>query len=111
MTRRFVWVSVALMLGMLAGAGRAEQDGGIPPMLETQRPLAQPSSQEKSPSPPEAHLKPASRTDQQSPAAKGKGKKGKTRQAAVTGPKKTQKPVKKKGVTAKPRGKSANQRS
>jgi len=111
MTHCIVWATAALFLGMLAGAGQAEQDAGIPPMLETQRPLAQPSSQEKTQPPSEPQAKPMSRTDQKTQAGKVKGKKAKNLQAAAAGQKKTPKPVKKKGVTAKPRAKSGNQRS
>jgi hypothetical protein len=111
MTHLVVWVTAALFLGMPVGAGLAEQDAGIPPMLETQRPLAQPPSPAKPPPPPEQQAQPVSPSSKKTQAKKVRGKKAKNPRAALAGQKKSQKPAKKKGVTAKPRSKSADHRS
>ncbi len=110
MSHHLVWLAAALMIGMLAAAGLAEQDTGIPPMLETQRPLAQPSAPAKPQSSSES-AGPVDRSDRQVQTKKGKSGKVRKPKAAQTSRKKTPKPVKKKGVTAKPRGKAADRRS
>jgi hypothetical protein len=111
MRRCIVRLTATLFLIVLPGAGLAEQGAGIPPMLETQRPLATTSPSSQPQPPPQEQAAPVARTDKKKQPQKVQGKKAKNRKAALAGQKKTQKPVKKKGATAKPRAKSADHRS
>lgn len=98
-------LTTAIFLSVLPGAGLAQKDAGIPPMLETQRPLATTTTQPE-PQPPQAEVaKPGSQ------ASTGKKTKKvqqqKMRKTNVAGQKKTGKAATKKGATAKPRSKVA----
>jgi hypothetical protein len=111
MKQYFGMLTAAMFLAALPGTGWAQKDAGIPPMLETQRPLAMPASQPE-PRAPQADLaKPASSSAVK--GAKTNKAKGKTCEGGKTNlasQKKTTKAVKKKGATAKPRGKVAANR-
>uniref|UniRef100_A0A7C3ZCD6 Uncharacterized protein n=1 Tax=Desulfobacca acetoxidans TaxID=60893 RepID=A0A7C3ZCD6_9BACT len=109
----FGFLSAAILLSALPGLALAQKEAGIPPMLETQRPLATITSQPE-PRPPQ--------TDQANPAvqsapakktvktAKAQRQKGQKTKAALASQKKTVKPAKKKGVAAKTRSKVAASR-
>ena len=100
--------TAAIFLSVLPGTALAQRDAGIPPMLETQRPLAMPANQHPEPRAPQpdlakpmAHATPVEKTQK---AAQKKCAAGKTNLASQ---KKTNKTVKKKGATVKPRSKVA----
>lgn len=111
MKRGIVRLTAAFFLVVFPGSGMAEQAAGIPPMLETQRPLASPSPPSQPPPSPPEQARPVARTEKKKQPSKVQGKKAKNRQPASAGRKKTHTPLKKKGTTAKPRAKSADQRS
>jgi hypothetical protein len=106
-----VRLTAAIFLIVFPGSGLADQGAGIPPMLETQRPLASPSPSPQPPPSPPQQAKPVTRTVIKKQPTKVQGKKAKNSRAASAVRKKTHTPVKKKGATAKPRAKSADHRS
>lgn len=104
MQRYFGLLTAAIFLSIVPASGWAQQDPGIPPMLENQRPMAVPTAklpsveQPKATSTPKAHKSKKAKSAQSKKVKKAKGR---------LATKKTQKPAaKKKGVTATPRGKS-----
>jgi hypothetical protein len=111
MKRGIVRLTAAFFLLIFPGAGSADQSAGIPPMLETPRPLASPPPPSQSPPSPPKQAAPAARPAKKKQPTKVQGKKAGKPKAALAGRKKTRKPVKKKGTTAKPRGKTGEQRS
>ncbi len=111
MKRGIVRLTAAFFLVVFPGSGLAEQGAGIPPMLETQRPLASPSPPSQPPPSPPEQAKPVARPETKKKPTKAQGKKAKNPKAASAGRKKTPTPLKKKGTTAKPRAKSADHRS
>jgi hypothetical protein len=105
MKRSFSLLTAALFLSVLPGAAWAQKDAGIPPMLETQRPLAMPASQPEPRAPQPDLAKPVSAASQGQKIKKTSGKKcvaGKTNLANQT---KATKTVKKKGAAPKCRSK------
>ncbi len=100
----FIWLFSAIFLSILPGTGLAQQDAGIPPMLETQRPLAVPTTQSQPQPPPQnqANSGPLKKKGNQTKKVQ---KKKAGQKAAVAGHKTKKKAVTKKGVTSKPRGK------
>ena len=98
-------LTAALFLSVLPGSVSAQTIAGIPPMLETQRPLAMPTSQPAPRAPLPDPAKPAATASKGQKAQKPSAKKcvaGKT--AAATQPK-TAKSAKKKGAAPKSRSK------
>lgn len=107
MKRLFGFLTTVLFLSGLPGSGLAQSVAGIPPMLETQRPLAMPDSQPQ-PQPPRVdYSPPVASPAKAEKTKKASAKKTNAGKAKLADQKKPSKAVKKKGETAKPRGKSA----
>ena len=108
MKQYFGMLTAAMFLAALPGTGWAQKDAGIPPMLETQRPLATQTTQPE-PRTPQAEL--AKPTSQAAPGGvktkKAQRKTCKTGKANLAAQKKATKTVKKKSTSAKPRSKVA----
>ena len=100
----FCLLTIAVCLVVLPGTGWAEKDTGIPPMLETQRPLSMPTTQPEPRAPMVNNPNPVA-----TKATKSKKAHRKTcgRKTTVTSKKKGAKSAKKKSATAKPRSKVA----
>jgi len=107
MKRYFGFLTAAMLLIVFAGPGGAQTTAGIPPMLETQRPLAMPANQPEPKAPQEDLAKPVAPAAKPAKTGKAKGKKCVSSKANVVAQKKTTKTAKKKGATVKPRGKVA----
>ena len=107
MQQYFGLLTAAIFLSVVPVSGLAQQDPGIPPMLENKRPMAVPKTQpEASPVKKTTKAKSTSKAKKGKKAKSAKGKKVK-KQKGKLATKKTKKPAaKKKGVTAKPRGTS-----
>jgi len=97
-------LTAAIFLSIFPASGLAQQDPGIPPMLESPRPMAVPAAKPPPETQPQATSAAKAQKSQKAKSAKrNKVRKPKGRLAT----KKTNNPAaKKKGVTAKPRGKS-----
>ena len=105
MKRFFGLLTTAVCLVVLPGVGLAEKDAGIPPMLETQRPLAIPTTQ---PEPRAPHVdNPKTVTSATKGAKTKKAQLKKSGRKTTAGKKKATKTVKKKGSTPKSRSKVA----
>ncbi len=105
MVRCFSLLTAAIFLSFLPVSGMAQQDPGIPPMLENNFPMSVPAAKLPTVEPPAkaAAAPKAPASTKAKSASKKKVKKAKGRLAT----KKSTKPAaKKKGVSAKPRGKS-----
>jgi len=104
MHRCFSLLTAAIFLSFLPVSGVAQQDSGIPPMLENKFPMAVPTAKLPSVEQPQVTPAPkAAKSTKTKSAQRKKTKKPKGRLAT----KKTGKPAaKKKGVSAKPRGKT-----
>ncbi len=100
--------TAAFFLSVLPGAGFAQTNSGVPPMLETQRPLAMPANQQAEPRAPQPEVaKPVSKA---APVVKSKKSARKTcavRPAKPNSAKKVCKTARKKAPAAKPRSKVA----
>jgi hypothetical protein len=106
MKRFFSLLTAAVCFFVLPGAGWAEKDAGIPPMLETQHPLSMTAPQ---PDPRAAHVEnpnPAPVAAKRVRAPKAQRKTGKHK-TSVASKKKAPKTAKKKTSTAKTRSKVA----
>jgi len=94
-------LTAAIFLSVVPVSGLAQQDTGIPPMLENRRPMSVPMAKPEPPSvkqPAKVKTSKKAKSAQPRKVRKAKGK---------LATKKTKKPAaKKKGVSAKPRGKS-----
>jgi hypothetical protein len=101
----FVWLFSAIFLSILPGTGLAQQDAGIPPMLESPRPLTVPTTQPQPKPPPQSQATSVPVKKKGNQTKKVQKKKAGGRKAAVAGHKTNKKAVPKKGVTSKPRGK------
>ncbi len=102
----FSLLTAAVCLIVFPGAGWAQKDAGIPPMLETQRPLSMPTTQPE-PRPPQVdNIKPVAPAAKETKAKKAQ-RQASVRKATVASKKKGTKTAKKKSVTAKPRSKVA----
>jgi hypothetical protein len=102
-------LTTAVCLVVFPGAGLAQNDAGIPPMLETQHPISVPTTQPAPRAPQMDNAKPVA------PATKGAKtqkaqRKTHERKTNVASKKKGTKTVKKKSATAKPRSKVAASR-
>jgi hypothetical protein len=103
MRQYFGLLTAAILLSIVPASGWAQQDPGIPPMLENRRPMAVPTAKLPPVEQPKATTPKAPKSKKAKSTQRKKVKKVKGRLAT----KKTKKPAaKKKGVTAKPRGKS-----
>jgi hypothetical protein len=102
----FSILTAAACLLVLPGAGWAENDAGIPPMLETQHPISVSASQPAPRAPQVDNPKPVAPAVTRAKTKKAQGKAGKQK-TTVTGKKKATKTAKKKSATAKPRSKVA----
>ena len=117
MKRLFSLVATVIFFWGLPGPTHSQQESGIPPMLESRRPMATPNIK-PAPQPPEGNKaqssrrvknKKATRKAQKTKRAKrAQMQKSGKRKADLAGKKKAskKKAVKKKGETAKPRRKS-----
>ena len=107
--KRFLGLcTAAFFLSVLPGAGFAQTSSGVPPMLETQRPLAMPANQQPEPRSP--NLDVAKPVCPATPVVKSKKSTQKTcavGAAKPSGVKKVSKTAKKKCPAAKPRSKVA----
>lgn len=104
-------LTAALFLSALPGSVPAQTIAGIPPMLETQRPLAMPASQPAPRAPLPEPAKPAAALSQTQKAKKASGKKTMTAKTAAATQPKAVKSAKKKGAAPKSRGKATASRS
>ena len=106
MKQFFSLLTAAVFLLVLPGAGWAETDVGIPPMLETQHPISVSAGQPAPRAPKVENPKPVAHTTKRAKTKKAhhKNKKHKT---AIASKKKAKKTTKKKSSTAKPRSKVA----
>jgi hypothetical protein len=102
-------LTTAVCLVALPGAGLAQKDAGIPPMLETQRPLSMPATQPEPRAPQVDNPKPVAHATKGTKTKKAHGKAGK-RKTNVAGQKRATKTVTKKCAPAKPRSKVAASR-
>jgi hypothetical protein len=109
MKRWFSLLTAAICLVVLPGIGLAEKDAGIPPMLETQRPLSMPATQPKPRSPQEDNAKPVVHATKGTKTKKAQ-RKTCGRKTNVAGHKKASKTAKKKGASTKSRSKVAASR-
>ena len=102
MKHYFSLLTAAVCLIVFPGTGLAEKDAGIPPMLETQRPLALPTTQPEPRAPQVNNSKPIPVATN---GAKTKKAQRKTcgRKTNVASKKKAAKTVKKQSAAAKPR--------
>ncbi len=108
MKRYLGLLTAAIFVSVLPGTGLAQRDAGIPPMLETQRPLAMPANAQPEPKAPQPEVaKPIAHAAPVEKAKKAPYKKCAVGTTSLAGQKKTTKTVKKKGTTAKPRSKVA----
>jgi hypothetical protein len=98
-------LTAALFLSALPGSVPAQTIAGIPPMLETQRPLAMTTSQPAPRTPLPDPAKPAAAASQRQKAIKSSGKKCATGKAAAATQPKAAKSAKKKGAAPKSRSK------
>jgi hypothetical protein len=98
-------LTAAFFLSILPGSVSAQTIAGIPPMLETQRPLAMPSSQAAPRAPLPDLPKPAAAASQGAKAKKASGKKYVTGKATAANQPKAAKAAKKKGAAPKSRSK------
>jgi hypothetical protein len=105
----FSILTAAACLLVIPGAGWAQQDAGIPPMLETQSPLSMPKTQPVPRAPQVNNPKPSPVATEGIKTRKAQHKtlKHKTN---VASKKKVTKTAKKKSITAKPRSKVASNR-
>jgi len=100
--------TAAIFLSVLPGTALAQRDAGIPPMLETQRPLAMPANQQPEPRAPQPDLaKPVAQATPVEKTKKVAPKKCTVGKTNLASQKKTIKTVKKKGANVKPRSKVA----
>ena len=107
MKQYFGLLTAAMFLSVLPGTAWAQKDAGIPPMLETQRPLATPATQPE-PRAPQADLaKPTSQAAPGEKTKKAQRKTCKSGKANLAAQKKATKTVKKKSTSAKRRSKVA----
>jgi hypothetical protein len=105
MQRCFSLLTAAIFLSFVPVSGGAQQDPGIPPMLEDPRPMAVPAAKLPKVEQPKATAAPKAKKGKKTKSAKKSKKVKKSKGRLAT--KKTKKPAaKKKGVSAKPRGKS-----
>ena len=119
MKRSFGLLTAAFFLSVLPGAAWAQRDAGVPPMLETQRPLATQANSQPEPRAPQAEvakpvarpIPPATKTAKAKPSQGKKCVAGKANPASQTKTVKATKTCKKKPTTAKPRRKEAANRS
>jgi hypothetical protein len=102
--KHFFSIVTAACLLALPGAGRAENNAGIPPMLETPHPISVPASQPALRAPQVENPQPAAQSTKQAKTKKAQVKTGKHKPAAAS-KKKVTKTAKKKSTTAKPRSK------
>ena len=99
-------LTAAIFLSVLPGTGWAQKDAGIPPMLETQRPLTMPANSQVEPRAPQAEpAKPVQHTPAVSKTKTAQPKKCAGGKANLASQTKTNKTVKKKGAAAKLRSK------
>ena len=106
----FSLLAAAVCLLVLPGAGWAENNAGIPPMLETQRPLSMPTTQPEPRAPQVNNPKPNPVAHKEARTQKAQQKAEKKHKTNVASKKKVTKTAKKKSVTAKPRSKVAANR-
>jgi hypothetical protein len=104
--KQFFSLLTTVCLLALPGTVLAEKDAGIPPMLETQRPLSTPTTQPEPRAPQVVNPKPAASATKGTKTKKAQGKTGKHK-TKVASNKKATKTVKKKSATVKPRSKVA----
>lgn len=100
-----------IFLLALPSFGLTQQDAGIPPMLESPRPLAQP---EVKPDPQPSAVDPSPKAavaQNGKKDKKAKGKKAGKQKASLSGNKKGGKAVKKKGEAVKPQSKAPAKRT
>lgn len=106
MKQFFSLLTAAVCLFVLPGAGWAQKDAGIPPMLETQRPLSTPTTQPEPRAPQVNNPKPSPVASEGVKTKKAQQKTGKHK-INVASKKKVTKTAKKKSATAKPRSRVA----
>ena len=100
-------LTTVIFLSVLPGTSWAQNSAGIPPMLETQRPLAMPVQQPEPRAPQAEPAKAVSRATKGEKGKKAQRKKCVSGKTNLADHKKTKKAVKKKGATAKPKSKVA----
>jgi hypothetical protein len=98
-------LTAALFLIVLPGSVSAQTIAGIPPMLETQRPLAMPTSQPEARPPLPDLAKPAAAASKGQKAKKTSAKKCVASKTAAANQPKAAKSAKKKGAAPKTRSK------
>jgi len=103
-------LTAAIFLCLLPDTCWAQNATGIPPMLETQRPLAMPANQPEPRAPQEDPAKPAAQATKGEKVKKAQPQKCGGAKSNLANQKKTTKTVKKKGTAAKPRNKVADNR-
>jgi hypothetical protein len=103
----FSILTAAACLLVLPGSGWAENDTGIPPMLETPHPISVSSASQPAPRAPQVdNPNPVAPAVTRAKTKKAQGKAGKQKATAAS-KKKATKAAKKKSATAKPRSKVA----
>jgi hypothetical protein len=100
-------LTAALFLCVLPGTGWTQGAAGIPPMLETQRPLAMPASQPEPRAPQPEPAAPTVRAPQGEKVKKASHSTCRGAKTNLASHKKTPQAVKKKKATAKPKSKVA----
>jgi hypothetical protein len=103
----FSLLTATVCLLVLPGAGWAEKDAGIPPMLETPHPISVSAGQPAPRAPQLENPKPVAPANTRAKTKKAHGKTGKHK-TTVASKKKATKTAKKKSATAKPRSKVAS---
>jgi hypothetical protein len=101
----FSLFTAAIILTVLPGSAYAQTVASIPPMLETQRPLAMPASQAEPRAPQPDLAKPVAAASQGQKVKKTSGKKCVAGKAAAANQPKATKTAKKKGAAPKSRSK------
>lgn len=84
----FSLLTAAIFLSIVPVAGLAQQDSGIPPMLENQRPMVVPAAKPEAPPPQQTNapsVKPAKKSKKTKSA---KGKKGRKQKGGLANKKK-----------------------
>jgi hypothetical protein len=110
MKQYFGLVTAAIFLSALPGPGYAQKDAGMPPMLETQRPLAIQTSQPEPRAPQPEVANPVPHPAKGAKTKSPQGKKCGGNKTNLANQTKANKTIKKKGATAKPRSKVAASR-
>jgi hypothetical protein len=99
-------LTAAVCLLVLPGAGWAEKDAGIPPMLETQHPISVSAGQPTPRAPQVVNPKPVAPATTRAKTKKAHGKTGKHK-TNIASKKRATKTAKKKANIAKPRSRVA----